>query len=158
MLWAGPMSACIDRCPTVEEVGAEALERLLEIERAAFRSPWSRGLLAQEFENRLSTVLGLRDAAGLQGFVVMWLVADEAHVLDVAVHPAARRRGYGTQLMEAAMARARAAGAEVMMLEVRASNEAARSLYRRLGFHEAGVRPRYYTDTREDAVVMERPL
>ncbi|RMG11174.1 MAG: ribosomal-protein-alanine N-acetyltransferase [Deltaproteobacteria bacterium] len=142
----------------IDDLEPDALDRMLEIERSAFGTPWTRALLAKEFEHRWSTRLGLWDGQGLCGFVVMWVVADEAHILDLAVDAASRRRGYGTALMEAAIARAQAAGGRRMMLEVRASNTAAQALYRRLGFREVGLRPRYYSDNREDALLMERAL
>ena len=132
------------------------LDRLVAIERAAFARPWSRNLLARELDNRISTVLGARDEAGeLWGFAIWWTVADEIHLLDVAVHPDRQRRGIARSLMERCLEAAREAGAAWVLLEVRESNEAARALYRSLGFRESGIRPGYYRDTREDAIILE---
>jgi ribosomal-protein-alanine N-acetyltransferase len=88
------------------------------------------------------------------GFIVFWLVHDEVHVLNVAVAASARRRGVARLLMDEAAARGRASGARLATLEVRRSNEAALTLYRRLGYRQVGVRTNYYVDEGEDAIVM----
>lgn len=100
---------------------------------------------------------GHGDGADVLGYVLTWSVVDELHVLDVAVARAARRLGVGRALLDAALARARAAGAARVLLEVRAGNVAARALYAALGFTAFHVRPRYYDDG-EDAVELERRL
>jgi ribosomal-protein-alanine N-acetyltransferase len=81
-------------------------------------------------------------------------MVDEAHVTSVAVHPAFRGRGLGELLMLALFDVSVRLGAHWVTLEVRVSNSVARSLYQKLGFKEAGIRARYYTDNNEDAVVM----
>jgi ribosomal-protein-alanine N-acetyltransferase len=81
-------------------------------------------------------------------------MVDEAHVTSVAVHPAFRGRGLGELLMLALFDVSLRLGARWVTLEVRVSNTVARSLYQKLDFREAGIRPRYYTDNNEDAVVM----
>jgi [ribosomal protein S18]-alanine N-acetyltransferase len=85
---------------------------------------------------------------------VFWLVHDEVHVLNIATALEARRRGIGRALMEAAAAAGRARGATLATLEVRRSNTAAITLYRALGYRQVGIRPNYYTDEGEDAIVM----
>jgi ribosomal-protein-alanine N-acetyltransferase len=88
------------------------------------------------------------------GMLVMWLILDEAHIATVAVHPQVRRAGIGRLLMETALHDAAAEGMKSSLLEVRAGNLAAQTLYRDLGFEEVGRRPRYYKDNGEDAVLM----
>jgi ribosomal-protein-alanine N-acetyltransferase len=92
------------------------------------------------------------------GFLLAWVVIDELEILSVATHPEARRQGAAKALCEQALAEARAAGCRRMLLEVRRGNDPAIALYRRLGFHVAGVRRRYYPDNDEDALLMNLDL
>ena len=142
-------------------MGPQDLARVVEIEQAAFAHPWSRDLLAREMVHDWSTVLLAVEPAAvgsILGVVVFWMVQDELHVLNVAVAPEARRRGVARALMHEAERRGREQGARIATLEVRRSNAPAVRLYRSLGYAEVGVRPRYYTDEGEDAIVMERTL
>jgi len=141
------------------------LDRVVAINEESFLHPWAADLLRRELLHDWSTILlaeeegGARGAgAEILGFIVFWLVHDELHVLNVAVGARHRRRGVARRLMEEAAARGRAAGARMVTLEVRRGNEAALSLYRALGYREVGVRPRYYAEEGEDAVVMELSL
>ncbi|RYD03254.1 hypothetical protein N752_20700 [Desulforamulus aquiferis] len=84
----------------------------------------------------------------------MWLVLDEAHITNVAVHPEYRGKSIGEALMLEMIQQAIIRGAVRMTLEVRPSNMAARELYKKLGFKEKGLRKKYYTDTNEDAIIM----
>jgi [ribosomal protein S18]-alanine N-acetyltransferase len=93
--------------------------------------------------------------ASIAGFLVYWLVAGEAELLDVAIHPDLRRRGLGRALLRRLEDVARAQAVGRIILEVRRSNGAARQLYAALGFVENGVRRGYYQDNREDAILME---
>jgi len=134
------------------------LDRILEIEKDGFAHPWSADLLRREMIHDWSTILLATEHGGaaevILGFVVFWLVHDELHVLNIATALEARRRGVGWALMEEAAARARRAGAVLATLEVRRSNEGAIALYRALGYRQVGVRPNYYADEGEDAIVM----
>lgn len=139
-------------------VRPEDLPRLVEIEREGFRHPWSRELLERELSHAWSTILLAAEDLGhgevLVGFVVFWLVHDEVHILNVVTAREARRRGVGRALMEEAADAGRRRGAVLATLEVRRSNLAALALYRSLGYRQVGVRPNYYSDEGEDAVVM----
>ncbi len=139
--------------------------RVVEIERSAFAQPWSEELIRREMLHEWSTVLLACRGQGdgprgelIVGFVIYWLVHDELHVLNVAVAPEARRGRVAWALMEETHERARGAGAALATLEVRRSNAAAIGLYRALGYRQAGVRPGYYANDGEDALVMERNL
>src|SRR5687767_12146159 len=111
------------------------------------KRPFPLSLLPRPGERQLP-----EDAnAAVVGYGGMWLEVDEAHVTSVAVHPACRGRGLGELLMLSLMDVAVRMGARFVTLEVRVSNTVARALYEKLGFHEAGIRPRYYTDNNEDA-------
>lgn len=137
------------------------LDRVMAIERDGFARPWTADLIRRELQHDWSTILlaldpreGRDGYADVLGFVVYWLVHDEMHVLNLATALEARRRGVGRALMEEAAARAVAAGAVLATLEVRRSNAAALALYAELGYRQVGIRPNYYVDEGEDAIVM----
>ena len=143
-------------------VEAADLPRLMEIERAGFRHPWSEAQLLAELKNAWSVMLAaLEDGpAGerMAGYIVLWVVHDELHVLNVAAAPEARRRGIGRALMEEAHRLGRERACRVATLEVRRSNAAAIALYRALGYRQVGIRPRYYAEENEDALLMNLDL
>jgi ribosomal-protein-alanine N-acetyltransferase len=136
------------------------LPRVMEIERAAFSHPWSEEMVRRELRHEFSTVLlAIGGEAGtVQGFAVVWLVHDELHVLNVAVAPEARRQGVARAILDRVEAQGREQGARVAMLEVRRGNQPAIALYLSLGYREVGVRPRYYAEDGEDALVMDKDL
>lgn len=143
-------------CP-IEPLTAAELDEVLEIERQAFRSPWSRQLLGEELEREWARIDVRRRSADdrtIVAYINYWLVRDEVHLLNVAVHPRERRHGHGRALMDHLIDFARAHRCRYVTLEVRRSNLAAIELYRAVGFQAVGVRPRYYVDDDEDAVVM----
>ncbi len=109
-------------------------------------------MFLQELDLALSRVVVARSDA-LLGYLCRWIVADEMQVLNVAVAPAARRRGIGAALVAEARREARARGCASLTLEVRRGNVAARGLYRSQGFAEVGVRPGYYARD-EDALIL----
>jgi ribosomal-protein-alanine N-acetyltransferase len=145
---------------------AADLEDVVRLERAAHRHPWSVDLIRRELDHDWSTVLlafeqspeGTTSPPRLAGHIIFWIVHDEIHILNVATDPELRRRGYGRSLMLAAEDEGRPRGAVLATLEVRKSNEAAIALYRGLGYRQVGLRPRYYADDEEDAIVMVKDL
>jgi len=133
-------------------VDIDAVQR---IERASFPVPWPAYALRQEVEtNRLARYLVVRVGDEIVAYAGVWLLVDEAHITTFAVLPDWRRRGIGARLMLAVMRLAEELGARVATLEVRLSNIPARQLYQRFGFRPVGVRPRYYSDNGEDALIM----
>jgi ribosomal-protein-alanine N-acetyltransferase len=139
----------------------------MEIERDAFRHPWSEQQLRSELSNAWSVMLAAVEAgeAGgeggaerMAGYVIVWVVHDELHVLNVATAPEARRRGVGRALMEAAHALGRARACRLVTLEVRRSNAPAIALYQALGYRQVGMRPRYYAEENEDALLLSLDL
>jgi ribosomal-protein-alanine N-acetyltransferase len=143
------------------------LEEVMVIERAAFRHPWSPELFRRELEHDWSTILvavePLTSASGkgserIVGFLIYWLVHDEVHILNVAVAPENRRNGIARMLMSETERRAHQASASLLTLEVRRSNQAALELYREFEYRAVGVRPNYYVDEGEDAIVMVKEL
>jgi [ribosomal protein S18]-alanine N-acetyltransferase len=134
------------------------LDRVMELEDQAFTNPWSRQMVKSELDHDWSTVLLAEELSGsgreIRGFAIFWVVADELHVLNVAVEASCRRQGLGRTLMEAVLGVGRQRACRIANLEVRRSNLAAIRLYESLGFRAVGMRPAYYQDDREDAVVM----
>jgi len=121
-----------------------SLERAADSLREELARPWAQVWVATR-------------GAEVLGSIVLWVVADEVHVLDVATHPEARRQGIGRALVAQAIRVAREHAARTLYLEVRRSNEAAIALYQAAGFTLAGVRRRYYPDD-EDALDMSLAL
>lgn len=148
----------------VEPMRRRHLRGVLRIEQAANPRPWSLSLFSSELRYRESRVyLVARSGTTLVGFAGLMLVAGDAHITNVGVDEAHRRRGVATRLVLELARRAIAEGADAMTLEVRTSNEAAQALYRRFGFAPAGVRKAYYPPAsssvpqrseHEDALVM----
>ena len=135
------------------------LEDILGIEQESFPVPWTAAGLAPELEDdgrHLPLVAFSGDE--LVAFALVWIVADELHLVNFAVRPPRRREGIGQALLDEVLARARDRGTKIVTLEVRDGNEAARELYRGSGFVEVALRPDYYPDSREDAVIMLKTL
>ncbi len=142
----------------IRKMTGRDLDEIMQIELESFSLPWSR----QSYENELSNQYATYMVADCEGDVAayggIWVVADEAHITNVAVAPQHRRKGMGTRVLQALVEAARQKRASRIYLEVRVSNDAARKLYSGQGFKPAGRRPAYYSDNNEDAVVMMRQI
>ncbi len=150
----GPVSSPL----VFEQMVAADLPQVLELERLAFRNPWTPGLFLHELKlsfSRLHLARTNNGARRLLGYVCWWMVGDEVHILNLAVHSAARHNGTGRALVQHVLDDALAHTAVSVSLEVGRDNRAASALYRSLGFTEAGVRRNYYGQG-EDAIIMER--
>ena len=133
------------------------LSHVVKIEEASFSLPWSRAVFADQL--RLadhSWCIGLRDRASREivGYAIFWCAVDEIHLMNIAISPSHRRRGYGDLLLRAVLYLGRKLQARRVVLEVRVSNLLAISLYEKYGFKSVVVRPRYYSDNGEDAYLM----
>jgi [ribosomal protein S18]-alanine N-acetyltransferase len=143
----------------VEAMRLDDLPAVQSIEQASFTTPWPAHAYRNELEtNRLAQYLVVRADSDVVGYAGVWLMVDEAHVTTFAVHPAWRRRGIGERLLLAVIDVAVARGAREVTLEVRLSNLPARRLYEKYGFRPVGLRPNYYSDDREDALIMTTDL
>lgn len=146
----------------IEPMRHDDLPEVLAIEAASFTLPWTREMFETELaRGTLSEILiarlpGAGNPPPLAGFICVWVVGDELHINNIAVDPRWRRRRVGTALLEAVLAHGQGRGARRALLEVRASNVAAQTLYRRYGFEATGVRKSYYSHPIEDAVSMTR--
>lgn len=142
----------------VRPLGASDLDAVRTIESVSYPAPWSQAIFASELARSASRSRAAVDTetGELIGYVVLARYVDEWHVLNVAVAPSRRREGIATTLLERIFAETDGDGARGYTLEVRVSNAGALALYERLGFVRSGVRPRYYRDNGEDAVIMWR--
>ncbi len=133
------------------------LDAVEEIERASYPTPWSRAMFAAELQKPGSLALGAYLETGeLVGYAIVSRYVDAWHVMNVAVDPEYRRRGIARELLERLFDVTGADPRRGYTLEVRVSNTDAIQLYERLGFEARGIRRGYYTDNREDALIMWR--
>lgn len=143
---------------TIRKAGLTDLKAIFAIEKQSFPTPWSRLSFLAEMTQPVSHFLvagpSPSDPWQLWGYIIFWIVADEMHLLNLAVHPEKRRRSIGRALLTEALRQSRGLGADMAWLEVRPSNIEARSLYDSFGFIEVGRRLRYYEDTQEDAILL----
>ncbi|MEX2245782.1 MAG: ribosomal protein S18-alanine N-acetyltransferase [Dehalococcoidia bacterium] len=164
----------------IRPLSAEDIAQVMDIEAQSFPSMWPQTAYKRELQNKLARYLVLtelrdpppsvpagivgvlRRAVGgdrhagefLLGFVGMWVMAGEAHIVTIAVRDEYRRMGIGERLVIACLELAMDEGQEAVSLEVRKSNEVAQRLYAKYGFDRVGLRVRYYTDNNEDAALM----
>ena len=162
-----------DRAPAAAGFAARRLDAgsapaLWELERRCFSLPWSEEQCRAAFAQPAFAAFGLYDGARLVAYISLYHAGapagpsyapcGELEILNLAVEPTARRRGCGRRLLLLALQAGRKMGMQKAILEVREGNVAALALYRASGFVQAGRRRRYYADTGEDALVLERPL
>jgi ribosomal-protein-alanine N-acetyltransferase len=132
------------------------LSAIEAIEQEAYPTPWSRSMFASELAKPTSICLGAFEGRDLVGYVINSRYVDAWHVMNVAVAPERQRRGVASALLERLFELTRDDERRGYTLEVRVSNEDAIRLYERLGFESRGIRRGYYTDNREDALIMWR--
>ena len=130
-----------------------------EIERLCFSIPWTKNAFLIEIsDNRCARYLVAHIGGKVIGYGGMWLMIDEAHITNIAVHPSFRKKGVGHAVLKALIDVALRNDADKMTLEVRVSNREALSLYESMGFVGAGIRKRYYSDNNEDALIMWKTI
>jgi len=141
---------------TVAPMKLEDLNEVLEIEVLAFATPWSRNSFLHELiENERAFYLAAKNESGRTiGYVGMWIIFDEGHITNLAIHPQYRRQGVAHKLMNELIAFSKGNGVRYLTLEVRRTNNQAQELYQKLGFIHMGVRRKYYLDNKEDALIM----
>jgi [ribosomal protein S18]-alanine N-acetyltransferase len=132
---------------------------IMNIETRAYKYPWTAGIFRDCMGAGYCCYVLEKDS-DILAYAVMSVGANEAHILNICVNPDRRGEGYGYALMESLITLARQLDAEMMFLEVRPSNEAARHLYDKLGFNEIGTRHNYYPTEqgREDALILAKQL
>lgn len=147
---AGPVLRATIRLMTPRD-----LDAVWELEKRCFPTPWSREMIEHHaFYNPSTRYYVAELQSDIVGYIGIYLAADEGHIVTLAVSGRYRRRKIGSQLLIAALMAARNDGAKTVVLEYRISNKAAERMYAKFGFEPIAVRPNYYRDTGEDAIVM----
>ena len=141
---------------TIRPMRNEDLDQVLDIERASFIRPWSRSGFEAELTKDFGVTLAAVSGDRVLGYGICWLIADEIHIANLAVHPDRRRQSIARSLLQSMLTRK--PGMRIAALEVRRSNREARRLYRLFGFQEIGIRKMYYIEEGEDAIVMQKRL
>ena len=130
--------------------------QIAELEKICFNDPWSENSIASELDNRLSCWLVAIADDKVVGYIGSQTVLGETDMMNIAIHPDYRKQGIATELIGALIEALNERGSHSLMLEVRASNEPAKSLYLKLGFEVVGIRKNYYRNPREDALILRK--
>lgn len=144
--------------PAICRLSAVSSGDLALLDRECNRPPWTAKLFEQEFRHDYSRILGARLGGRLVAFLVYHLLFDEAHIVNFGVSRENRGRGIGRGLLTTALDEMRDSGCRCVTLEARKSNEAAIGLYSSLGFEEIALRREYYSDDREDGIMLKLDL
>lgn len=142
----------------IRKMTAKDVESIMEIEKVSFSLPWSMDSYLGELKNSFANYLVVDCEGEVAGYGGIWVVFEEAHITNIAISPAMREQGLGKALLTALERIAWDKKALRVYLEVRPSNRAALHLYISTGYTQAGVRQGYYSDTNEDALVMNKML
>lgn len=138
----------------VSEIKCEDLDDLMEVNNLSFNIPWSRESFESEINNKLAHYFVAHVDNKAIGFGGMWIIIDEGHITNIAVHPNYRGTGIGDSILKAMLDYCSSKEVKAMTLEVRASNTRAQNLYTKHGFIEEAIRKKYYEDNGEDAILM----
>jgi [ribosomal protein S18]-alanine N-acetyltransferase len=139
---------------TIREMSLDDLDDVMEIEKLSFVSPWTKRLFEETLVSPISTSLVMKKGAETIGYIMLYSVAGEAHILNIAIHPTCRGKGYASMLIQYVLGHFDEKGIHEFFLEVREGNMVAIRLYQRFGFEMIGKRKKYYAETNEDALVM----
>lgn len=143
----------------IREMTGEDIPAVMEIERASFPVPWSESLMRSLLTMPDTTACLVAEAGGrVCGYVTAAFGYEEMHILSIAMSPGERGCGGADLLLDGAIERGLPRGCRAVILEVRETNERARRFYRRHGFRQIGRRPRYYADSGEDALLLQKDL
>ena len=141
--------------PVIRRMLLEDVPAVHEIDTLSFSLPWpERSFRFELTENPVSRGWVAEMDGRIAAMLVLWFIIDEAHIATIAVHPDYRRQGIGEKVLLHALLAVHDEGARRVFLEVRAGNAAAQAMYKKYGFVADGIRPRYYKDNNEDAVLM----
>ena len=132
------------------------IAQIAELEKLCFNDPWSQNSIASELGNKLSLWLVAEENGNVLGYVGSQTVLGETDMMNIATHPDYRKKGIGTSLINALIDVLAEQGSHSLMLEVRASNDPAISVYKKLGFDEIGRRKNYYRNPKEDALILRK--
>ena len=132
----------------------EDIDAILDISSLSFSVCWSKDSYIQELTNPIARYLVAKIDNKVIGFVGTWIVLDESHITNIAVHPNYRKQGIASKLLEKFLNYCKSQGCVAYTLEVRSGNKAAKALYEKYNFKQDGVRKGYYEDNKEDAIIM----
>lgn len=138
----------------VSEMSQEDIDGVLEVEAECFKIPWSKNSFEMELKNMAARYVVAKEDGIVVGYGGVWLIIDEGHVTNIAVRKNYRGKQIGSEVLSALIEICKARNINSITLEVRVSNEPAKKLYAKYGFKEAGIRPKYYADNNEDAMIM----
>ena len=141
---------------TITKMRPEHVSQVAELEKLCFSDPWSEKSVASELENELALWLVALEGETLAGYVGSQTVMGETDMMNIAVAPTFRRQGIARELIQALIRELKERESHSLTLEVRASNASARALYESLGFTQAGRRPGYYRNPKEDALILRK--
>lgn len=130
--------------------------QIAQLEKLCFNDPWSENSIASELDNKLSLWLVALENDRVIGYVGSQTVLGETDMMNIAVHPDYRKKGIGSALIVGLIGALEKKGSHSLMLEVRASNASAISVYHKLGFVEVGLRRNYYRNPKEDALILRK--
>ncbi len=130
------------------------LPAVMAIEKESFLTPWSYTVFIKEIKTNSFAYYFTAEKEMIVGYIGTWVIFDEIHITNIAVHPRYRRQGVGKKLLDVVYKLAKLFATKQITLEVRRSNRAARNLYEKEGFVEVGTRPGYYWENNEDAIIM----
>lgn len=143
----------------IRKMEEKDLDRIMEIEKDAFTTPWPKeSFLLEITKNQLARYIVAEIDNVVVGYGGIWLILDEGHITNIAVESKYRKMGVGKAIVEGLIYLCGKQGIKAMTLEVRESNISAQNLYKKYGFVESGVRPKYYADDNEDAIIMWKKL
>lgn len=144
---------------SIREMRESDLDRIMEIEKSTFTTSWSRQSFVLELKQNLLAkyIVGVVDG-DVAGYGGIWLIIDEGHITNIAVEEKYRGLGVGNKILEGLIQLCMDKNVNALTLEVRESNEVAKSLYKKHGFVEQGIRPNYYADDNEDAIIMWKTM
>lgn len=139
----------------IRKMTIDDIEQVISIDRISFSLPWPERSFRFDLTDNPASRCWVAEIDGkVVGTIVAWLIVDEVHVATIATHPDFRRLGVARKLLAHTLQHLKEEGAQSSFLEVRASNFAAQEMYRKFGYEESGIRPRYYKDNDEDALLM----
>lgn len=138
----------------IEQMKENDIDGVFEVEKNCFEDYWSKDSFKKELSNNLAKYLVAKVDNKVVGYVGIWFVVDEGHITNVAVHEGYRGQKIGDQLIRELVEVCKNNKIVSMTLEVRASNVVAQNLYRKYGFKMAGIRKEYYSNNKEDAIIM----
>lgn len=138
----------------IEPMTLSDIDGVFEVEKSCFEDYWSKDSFKKELSNDVARYIVAKLGEKIVGYVGIWLIVDEGHITNVAVHKDYRGQKIGDKLIKSLVELCRKNSILAMTLEVRSSNTIAQNLYKKYGFKMVGVRKEYYSDNKEDAIIM----